>query len=90
MKMHKWSPELPTTDTELNMMIQFVVSELQIEEENLDKVVVIAGDTLVMGCVDQDTGAVQLFECTIRRSNLTPKEAAIYMVPLAANEGDPS
>lgn len=88
MKMHDWVPAIVCDRDEINLMLRFVLSELNSDPET-DNTAAIAGDTIIVGTVDED-GKVIVFECSVRRSNLTPEEALPFMSPFAANEGDPS
>lgn len=87
MKMHKWSPSIVCTQDEINMMLQFVLTELNNDSET-ENTAAIAGDTIIVGTTDEEGHAI-VFECTIRRSNLTKEQAEPFMMPHAVNQDDP-
>jgi hypothetical protein len=87
MKMYKWIPSITCAPEEINMMIQFVLTELNNDPET-ENTAAIAGDTIIVGTVGEDGKAI-VFECTIRRSNLTTEQAEPFMMPHTVNEGDP-
>ena len=86
--MHKWQPSIFCTQEEINMMLQFVLTELNNDPET-ENTAAIAGDTIIVGTTNENGHAI-VFECTIRRSNLTTEQAECFMMPHAVNEGDPS
>lgn len=71
-EMKTWRPEVTNTHEENDMLVKGIVVELQNEGDGA-QTVLIGGDTLVFGAIDDD-GRMCVYECAIRRSNCDASE----------------